>query len=27
MLGYEDPEIDGIYCSTWSAANIRADLP
>jgi hypothetical protein len=27
MLGYEDPEIDGIYCSTWSAANIRADSP
>jgi len=22
-----DPEIEGIYCSTWSANNIRADLP
>ncbi len=27
MLGSEDPTIEGIYCSTWSAANIRADLP
>ena len=23
----EDPVIEGIYCSTWSAANIKADLP
>jgi len=23
----EDPVLDGIYCSTWSAANIKADLP
>lgn len=23
----EDPVIEGIYCSTWSANNIRADLP
>lgn len=22
-----DPVIEGIYCSTWSASNIRADLP
>lgn len=27
MLGSEDPVIEGIYCSTWSASNIRADLP
>ena len=26
MLG-ADPVITGIYCSTWSAANIKADLP
>lgn len=22
-----DPVIEGIYCGTWSAANIKADLP
>jgi len=27
LLGASDPVIEGIYCSTWSAANIRADLP
>lgn len=27
MLGASDPTIEGIYCSTWSAANIKADLP
>jgi len=26
MLG-ENPVIEGIYCSTWTAANIRASLP
>ncbi len=26
MLG-EDPVIEGIYCSTWSKDNIKADLP
>lgn len=23
----EDPVIEGIYCSTWSASNIKQDLP
>ena len=23
----ENPEISGIYCSTWSASNIKQDLP
>jgi len=27
MLGASDPVIEGIYCSTWSASNIRQDLP
>lgn len=27
MLGADNPVIDGIYCSTWSAANIRANYP
>jgi hypothetical protein len=27
MLGASDPVIEGIYCGTWSATNIRADLP
>ena len=27
MLAHADPDIDGIYCGTWSADNIRANNP
>ncbi len=27
MLGYNDPVITGLYCSTWSASNIRSNFP
>ena len=27
MLGASDPVIEGIYCSTWSSSNIRANYP
>jgi hypothetical protein len=27
LLGASDPVIEGIYCSTWSSSNIRANLP
>lgn len=27
MLGASDPVITGLYCSTWSASNIRSNFP
>ncbi len=27
MLGVSDPVITGLYCSTWSASNIKSNFP